>query len=136
MDHFGHNIVLRDLATTYQDAMLQVPVTVHLPDATVPLFGATVYPVSISIVLVLATLLVGFRAGLGAVRLRRTNRAPAEVAWIFIGFTVVYVTIISIATEYGENQRFRAMIDPVLLGVFFAQLASYGLRLYKRSRAS
>jgi hypothetical protein len=129
MDHFGHNVILRQLATIYQDAMLRLPLTVHLPDATAPLFGATVYPVSISLVLLLATLLVTVRAALSTRRLWRKSREPAEIAWVFVGLTVIYITIISIAAEYGENQRFRAMIDPILLSVLCAQLAAFTLRL-------
>jgi hypothetical protein len=134
MDHFGHNAILRNLATAYQDAMLRVSMTVHLPDATNPLFGATNYSVSISLVLLLATALVAFRGAVGLVLILRKRRGPAEVAWLFVGFTVVYVTVVSIATEYGENQRFRAMVDPLLLSVLCAQVVAFALRWLQARR--
>jgi hypothetical protein len=49
--------------------------------------------------------------------------------------TVVYVTVVSIATEYGENQRFRAMIDPILLATFGAFLVTAGMSAYRAARA-
>jgi hypothetical protein len=132
MDHFGHNVVLRDLATVYQYAMLRVPLTIHLPDATVSLLGGDVFTVAVSLVLFFATLLVACRAGISTARLGRRKRDPTDIAWVFVGLTVVYATVVSIATEYGENQRFRVMVDPIVLGVFVAQLVALGTRMYDR----
>jgi hypothetical protein len=129
INHFGENPVLHGLAAAYSSALLQVPLTVHLPGATFPLLGATVYPVSISIVLLIATLLIIGRGIVSAIAvILRRARTPANVTWIFLGLTVAYLTVISIATEYGENQRFRAMIDPLLLAIVVTELVAVGIR--------
>src|SRR5262249_54967471 len=129
IDEFGKNPVLRGLASAYSTALLQVSLTVHLPGAAFPLLGATVYPVSISIVLLIATLLIMGRGIVAAFSvIRRRARTAANATWIFLGTTVAYLTAISIATEYGENQRFRAMIDPLLLAVVVAELVALGMR--------
>ena len=134
MDRVGHNVVVRTLARGFRVVLVPVSATVHLPDASAPLLGVSTYTVSFSLVILLATLLVILRAGVSVVGVWRRKRGPAEIAWIFLGLTVLYVTVVSVATEYGENQRFRAMIDPVLLGVFSAQLATIVIRVVVQAR--
>ena len=129
MDHVGHNVVMRNLARGYRVLQIPVSATVDLPGATDPLLAGSTYTVSFSLVVLLATLLVALRAGVSVFRVWRKQRGPAEIAWVFLGVTVLYVTIVSIATEYGENQRFRAMIDPILVGVFAAQLVAIVMRI-------
>src|SRR5262249_48723377 len=71
IDAFGRNPVLRGLAIAYTHAMVTMPISVHLPDAAIPLFGATDYSVSISLVLLIATLLLIVRGATAFGRLVR-----------------------------------------------------------------
>jgi hypothetical protein len=135
IDHFGRNPVLRGLAVAYTRAMLTTPISVHLPDASIPLLGASDYSVSISLVLLIATLLLIVRGAVAMVRLLgRRARDAVDVTWVFLGLTTAYVTVISIAIEYGENQRFRAMIDPLLIGILLAETVTLGLRAFRSRR--
>jgi hypothetical protein len=99
-----------------EDALfLKTSVKVSTRNWTSPLFGGTSVRFNIFIVLGLMIGLVvaaGIRSG--ARRLRRRGD-PRDLAYVFIGFTVLYVTIVSAAFELGENARFRVMIDPIVI---------------------
>jgi hypothetical protein len=131
--HYFHDLA-PGLGATRQDSILQafehasapvlVTVTAHIDDRdwTTPLFPhKKPYPVRVSLALIAATLLVIGR-GIVSIRFGKRTVTPAQVTWIYIGLTVAYVTVISILTEFGENSRFRVLVDPILLGVLAAQL--------------
>lgn len=122
-DPFRQNTVIKVLGDGYDGALLSVPITVDDRNWTVPLFSdGTRYVIRVSIVLALATLLVAARGVLGALALLRRKRTPSNLTWAYLGFTTIYVTVVSVATEYGENERFRVLLDPIVLGVLVAQL--------------
>ena len=132
-DPFHNNTVIQILGHGNEAASLTVPVTVDDRNWTVPLFSnGSRYVIQVSIVLALATLLVTTRGILGAIAIFRRKRTPANIAWAYVGLTTIYVTVISIATEYGENERFRVLLDPILIGVLVAQLLTLATWLLGR----
>ena len=125
MERQGQNRVLKGLGYAFQPLLLPAGVRIDDRSWANPLFpNSPPYTVRLSLVLLAATLLVIIR-GLLAIRdLLRRVHVPAATTWIYLSFTVFFVTAVSIATEYGENGRFRVMIDPILLGVLVAQIAA------------
>ena len=78
-----------------------------------------------SLTLVAATLLV---LGLGAVAFGRVVRGrarPGDLARAYLAGTVAFVALVSIATEYGENGRFRFLVDPIVIGLAVAQVVTW-----------
>lgn len=76
---------------------------------------ATAYP--LTSLLFLPTIL--FAACLRSVvyiyrRARHGNISGSGITFIFMTMTVMYVAIIGNAVEYGENNRFRVMTDPLI----------------------
>ncbi len=51
----------------------------------------------------------------------------------YMVFTVIYVSVIGILLDVGENNRFRYVIDPFML-ILFGLLINYLFRLYKGSK--
>ena len=56
-------------------------------------------------------------------RLHPSAFIPHPSSFFFIWFSVAWVTIVANAVEVGENNRFRFMVDPLVV-VFLASLAS------------
>ena len=135
LEPFRDNPVLRGLKRVYDVPMLSVSVAIHDRDWTNRLIPSDPSPaIPLSITLVLATAFVLGRAAFGAVRLVRRRARTGDLAWTYLGCTVAFVTIVSIATEYGENSRFRFLVDPILIGALVAAVVDGATRL--RSRRS
>lgn len=111
--------------------VLLVPVHVDfaLGSWNLPLFGDA--PVSFEISLTLALLALGvvLRGGLAVVRLvrvgwadRREGWATEELLWFQVGLCVVLIVLVGDLIEFGENGRFRALVDPLLVAVPLAGL--------------
>jgi hypothetical protein len=85
--------------------------------------------VKVSLTLVALSLMLLARAVVAVVRLvRRGWRArhewPAqEVVWVLIAATVLLVVVGGDLIEFGENGRFRTMLDPLLVALPLAWLA-------------
>ena len=125
ISRFGSNRVLESIGRAYEVALIDLPLPIDDRGWAVPVYSqGTRYDVHFSLVLLLGTLLVGVRAVVGGVALLRRRGRTHSVPWVFIGLTVMYVAVVSIATEYGENQRFRVLTDPLVLGILAAQLAA------------
>jgi hypothetical protein len=132
-DPFRHNWMIQVLGHGSDRAMLSVPITVDDRDWTVPLFSdGTRYEIRVSIVLTLGTMLLAGRGALGVLAVMRRKRTPANLTWAYLGFTTIYITVVSVATEYGENERFRVLLDPIILGVLVAQLLTMASWLLHR----
>ncbi len=133
LEPFRDNPVLRGLKDVYDVPMLSVSVAIHDRDWTnrlIPSDPAPVIPLSIT--LVLATAFVLSRAAFGAVRVMRRRSRSGDLAWTYLGCTVAFVTTVSIATEYGENSRFRFLVDPILIGALVAAVVDGGARFRPR----
>ena len=88
-----------------------------------------------SITLALLALGVSLRAVLAAVRLARSSwpdRAMTwstdELVWLLVGLGVVLVILVGDLIEFGENGRFRSMLDPLLVALPLAALARIATR--------
>lgn len=124
LEPFRENSVLRGLKDLYDVPMLAVHMTINDRDWTNPLIpGAPPPSIPMSLTLLFATALVLARAVLAAYRLARRRQHICDLTWLYLGFTVAFVTAVSIATEYGENSRFRFLTDPIVIGVLVASVA-------------
>lgn len=133
IEPFRQNPVLQKLGRAYEAALVIIPITVDDRDWAVPVFSrGTRYHVNVSLILLLGTMLVVGRALASLVAILRRGGSPRHVAWVYTGMTVGFVAFVSIATEYGENQRFRLLVDPLIIGILVAQvvtlLQSFGHR--------
>ncbi|MCU1468752.1 MAG: hypothetical protein JWM72_4680 [Actinomycetia bacterium] len=132
-DPFRHNTVIQGLGRGFDWLLLPVSATVDDHNWTVPLFSnGTRYKIRVSIVLALATLLVAIQGVHGASALLRRKRTPANLTWAYLGFTTIFITVISVATEYGENERFRVLLEPIVIGVLTAHVLTIASRLFRR----
>ncbi len=133
LEPFRSNPVLRGLKDVYDAPMLSVSVAIHDRDWTNRLIPSDPAPaIPLSITLVLATAFVVGRAVFSAIRLLRRRARSGDLVWTYLGFTVAFVTAVSIATEYGENSRFRFLVDPILIGALVAAVADGAARLRSR----
>jgi hypothetical protein len=63
-----------------------------------------------------------------AVRALRDPRDPANATTLFCLFTIIFVAIFGNLLEYGENNRFRMMIDPL----FWVVVVAWGENWFRR----
>lgn len=118
------------LDTVYAPFLLSVDHDVSQDGWNIPLFGgAQDIPVTISLTLAALCGVVGGRGVLSVVRLTRHGwrgrRAwpSTEVLWLLVTATVAVVVLGGDLVEIGENTRFRAMVDPLLIAFPLASLA-------------
>ncbi|HEX6568866.1 MAG TPA: hypothetical protein VF015_06870 [Acidimicrobiales bacterium] len=117
------------LDAAYEPFLAEVRYTADMRDWNLPILpGRDSYPIEASLTLMAFTLVIVARAGVAAVRLARRGRRArdawpaAEVVWIVAGWTVVVVLFGSSLVEFGENGRFRAALDPLLIALPVAAL--------------
>jgi hypothetical protein len=124
-DRYHDNTTLRVLSDVWNPVLLRLGVTVHDGGWTNNLIpGAPPPTIPMSVTLVLAT---AFVLGLGAaagIRLVRHRARPGDLARTYLAVTVAFVALVSIATEYGENGRFRFLVDPIVIGWAVAQVVT------------
>jgi hypothetical protein len=121
------------LDTVYDPLMLGIGHDVSLRGWNLPLFaGGGDLPITVSLTLAGLGAFVLGRGVLSAVRLVRRGWAGRagpdgwptyEVLWLLVSGTVVLVVLGGNLVEMGENTRFRAMIDPLLIGFPLGALA-------------
>ena len=122
---FRQNGVIHALGDVYQPALVSVSFDIDERGWAHPLFPHTKpYPVPVSLVLVLATLFVLVKGGISLAQLHRHERTPELVTWAYVGIGVACVTSASVLTEFGENSRFRVLVDPIVLGVVAAEVCT------------
>lgn len=119
---------------TWMDAFAdrwQLPqaATVDMRDWNLPLIGQDELPYDRSWTLVLLSLVLLGRSGLAAVRVLRNTRArddartqagsrvDGEGLWLVVGLLVGLVVVGGTLVEFGENGRFRATVDPLLIAL-------------------
>jgi hypothetical protein len=73
--------------------------------------------VDLLVLVLLADLLAVCMAVVGAIRLRRGERDIGNVAWLTVGFIVLWTTLTGSWFEINENARYRLLVDPLLIGV-------------------
>jgi hypothetical protein len=116
----------------FENVLLPMHVTVDMHDWNLPLLGGARedgLPIDISLTLLVLSLFVAGRGVLAVVRLARAGwreRAswPArELVWLVVSFTAVMIIVGGDLIELGENGRFRATLDPLLVALPLASLA-------------
>ncbi|MBX3315079.1 MAG: hypothetical protein KF906_12255 [Actinobacteria bacterium] len=94
---------------------------VDMADWNLPLIGLTSLPYDLSWSLVVCAVAVLVRSIVALVRIVGDRRAVADPAgeamWLVVAALVVLVVGGGTLFEFGENGRFRAIIDPLVLGV-------------------
>ncbi len=125
-DRYHDNTTLRGLTDVWNPLLVRLGITVHDSGWTNNLIPRAPPPtIPASLTLVAATLFVlGLGATAGARVVRRRAR-PGDVARAYLAFTVAFVALVSIATEYGENGRFRFLVDPIVIGLAVAQVVTF-----------
>jgi hypothetical protein len=125
-DRYHDNATLRALTDVWNPVLLRLGVDVHDARWTNNLIpGAPPPTIPMSLTLVAATLFV---LGLGTVAFARVVRGrarPGDLARAYLAVTVGFVALVSIATEYGENGRFRFLVDPIVIGLAVAQVVTF-----------
>jgi hypothetical protein len=128
--HIGHPDTWLDKA--YGTVLLPVHVTIGMSDWNLPLvkgIETTGLPITVSLTLIGLSLFVAGRGVLALVRMVRIgwrDRAswPAgELVWLVVAFTTAVIVLGGDLIEFGENGRFRATLDPLLLALPLAALA-------------
>jgi hypothetical protein len=115
----------------YEPLLVVRTVHVDMSDWNLPLLAPELerLTIKVSFTMVALSLLVLARALVAGVRLvRRGWRArhdwPAEeVVWLVVAGTALLVVVGGDLVEFGENGRFRAMLDPLLIALPLAWLA-------------
>ncbi len=62
----------------------------------------------------------------------RHDRTPADGAFLLLSFVFAWTTFVGIAFEHGENNRFRALVEPLMF-VWVAYLADAACQRFRRS---
>jgi hypothetical protein len=126
-DRYHHNATLQALTDVWDPLLLRWHVTIGDQDWTNTLIpGAPPPVVPMSTLLVVMT---AFVIALGVAALTRIVRGRArrgDLARGYLAITVAFVALVSITTEYGENGRFRFLVDPIVIGWAVAQIVTYG----------
>jgi hypothetical protein len=125
-DRYHDNATLRVLTDVWNPVLARLGVTVHDAGWTNNLIpGAPPPTIPVSLTLLAATLFV---LGLGTsafARVVRRRARPGDLARAYLAGTVAFVALVSIATEYGENGRFRFLVDPIVIGLAVAQVVTW-----------
>ena len=119
--------------------MLRQHVGLDLSGRNIPLFGDTL-PLDIAWTVVVAYLVVVGRAVVAAVRCWRRRRDPdgQEIVWVVAGLTILFVVVGGDLVEFGENGRFRTMLDPLVTGLVAVVVTEVvrRIRVLRGSRAA
>lgn len=107
--------VLRGLNWVFDRLTLQRTITIDMRDWAFPLLLDEGFPTHPSLVLSGALIIVLARGALALVRLVRRREFDDDPTWVFLFWTVGAVTAVSILFELGENDRFRVIVDPLLI---------------------
>lgn len=138
-----HTEVCTWMDAVYRPLLAGVDVHIGMEDWNLPLLGDEEgMTVKVSLTLAAACCWVMVRGGMAAVRLRRLGwrgrhaARTGEVVWLLAAWTVTVVVVGGDLVEFGENGRFRAMVDPLLLALPLASVARARAARSARARAN
>jgi hypothetical protein len=136
VEQFADTWTFDFLDSVWAPVLLRTNVTIHDRGWAVPLIGflrtkPTVHP---ALGLVAATIFVLGLGALAATRVLRRRGRPSDVAMTVLGGTVLFVLVVSVGTEFGENARFRVLVDPIVIGITVAAITDGVRRLVTRRR--
>jgi hypothetical protein len=103
------------LDRVYDRASLPVDLSIGMRGWAFPLLKAKALDVAPSITVVIALLLVLARGLLAVARALARRARDGDAGWVFVGWTVVFVLACSTLLELGENDRFRVLVDPLVI---------------------
>ncbi len=87
------------------------------PQTYTAVLGSWTRLVPFSVTIALALVLVLVRGVAGVVSLLRRRGDDSTRTLVFVGYLVLAVTLVSVTVDTFENARFRAPLDPLLLGM-------------------
>ena len=133
----SRSIVMRSLDRVEKVAGVAVPGVISTRGWGSPIFGVLDAPANFSLVLVALSLLVlggGVVLAVRAVRRRHDGPPPTrDLAFVVVGFILLFSFATGITFELGEQARFRTMVDPLVIA--FGGVALFEvLRLVRRHR--
>ncbi|MBK6311351.1 MAG: glycosyltransferase family 39 protein [Candidatus Microthrix sp.] len=122
----------------YRPILLPVSVEIDQSDWNLPLFPGAPFPFDVSITLLLAYVGVALRGAVASARFalhiaRRRLRAidRQEAVWIVVLITQITIIIGGAAVEFGENGRFRAVLDPLVCSLALVLLVRMSMRAWR-----
>jgi hypothetical protein len=95
-------------------------------------YGSSSHANRTGFVLLLAYALAVLFGGVVALRRLRPGVDGRTVTVLFAWWSIVYVGVVGNLSEYGENYRFRLLLDPLVL----ALLAAFGQEVARRRRGA
>lgn len=131
------NWVYEGLGRVWDPALMRVDVDVRDGGWNMPLLP-NLPDTQMSVTLLAATCFVLGVGTRSAVRLLRPSdeRRPEDVGRVLIALTVGFIALVSILTEFGENGRFRFLVDPLVLGLAVGMLVTTAARVLARWRST
>ena len=136
LERFADNWTFDFLDTVWSPVLVRTNVTIHDRGWMTPLIAHAPEPTAHpALGLVGATLLVLVLGAAAAVRILRRRSHPADLAMTVLAGTVLFVLVVSVGTEYGENARFRVLVDPIVIGITAAVITDAIRGLVNRRRA-
>lgn len=122
----------------YRPLLVPAGVEIDQSDWNLPLFPGAPFPFDVSLTLMLAYAAVAARgsialvqATLSGLRNRSWTFPPTGLVWAAVLITECMVVVGGAAVEFGENGRFRAVLDPLvcaLAWVLLVQVSTWGWR--------
>jgi hypothetical protein len=116
------------LDRVFDRASLPVTISIGMRGWAFPLLKGDSLEVDPSITVALAVALVLVRGGVAMVRVLRGRGVRAhrgtrwrggdeadDVPWTYVGWSVLFVLLASTFLELGENDRFRVLVDPLVI---------------------
>ncbi len=129
ISYAGYNRPSTWMDKLYAPLLGKLHTAIPMDDWNLPLLpGGDDLDVTLSLTLPVAAAFVLGRGGLAAVRLARAGWRDrhawptGEVLWVLVAFTVAFVVVGGDLVEVGENSRFRAVVDPLLVALPLASL--------------
>lgn len=103
------------LDRVFDRASLPVTITIDMKGWAFPLLKGTRLEVDPSITVAVALALVLVRGIVAMVRVLRGRGEDDDVPWTYLGWSVLFVLLASTFFELGENDRFRVLVDPLVI---------------------
>jgi len=115
--------VTRLLLRLYDPLLLEVTRFVSMVAWQSPVgFGPLI--LKVSLLLGAAAVVVLASGALAVIRLLRNCAGSIDRVMVMLAFSVLWVAVVGVTTEMGENGRFRLYVDPILLGVLTVKVAA------------
>ncbi len=105
-----------------------------IPEERKSVFDRLVGGDPLSITVLASYVVCGFFTVRGLGRWVRRRAGHADVTWVFVGLSVVLISIPNVMMETFENARFRTPLDPILLGPLYVLVLEAAGRTLVRAK--